>query len=62
MTDSFHSIPSFRRHCYVCALLLGLGAFGHSIKSHFDSNDSLAQHAPLNSDSEQMRGIEAMLK
>lgn len=62
MTDSFHSIPPRRRHLYVCALLLTLAVFGHSVKSHFTSEVSLTPNAPLNSDSEQMRSIEAMLK
>lgn len=62
MTESFHSIPKRRRHVYVCALLLGLAGFGHSMKTYFDSEVSLVQHAPLNSDPEQMKSIEAMLK
>ena len=62
MRDTFDSIPALRRHLYVCVLLLALGGAGHTWLNHAVSETPAATHAPLNANSEQMKGIEDMLR
>ena len=62
MSENVSSIPTLRRHIYVCALLLALVGVGHTWHNQPVFDTSATSHAPLNASSEQMQGIEAMLK